>query len=138
MALLAGPVLADEQADMEGEPHMIGASLFGENEVDHEGAGEDASGGFSAEINLEAGTLCYFLEVDGLENVTAAHIHKGAKGKNGPPVVVLEVMEGDSDDVCVEVEAGVLNDIVENEDGYYVNVHTQSHPAGAIRGQLGS
>ena len=128
--LAAAPVLAD------GHEHTLGASLFGENEVGHEGAGEDAGGDFMGLIDMNAGTLCYYLETYGLDDVTAAHLHKGAEGENGPPVVVLEA---DADDeICTDVEADVLADIAENEEGYYVNVHTAAIPAGAVRGQLGS
>ena len=131
-ALVAAPALADDHL------HSLGASLFGQMEVGHEGAGDDAGGDFAGEIDMEAGTLCYYLEVYGLEDVTAAHLHKGAEGENGPPVVVLEVMGEDSDEACAEVEAGLLADIAANEDGYYINVHTQANPAGAVRGQLGT
>ena len=124
----AAPVLAAESA--------IGASLFGENEVDHEGAGEDAGGDFAGYIDTRAGTLCYYLETYGLEDVTAAHLHEGAKDANGPPVVTLEANA--DDEVCVEVDKALLERIVEEEDAFYVNVHTEALPEGAIRGQLGS
>ena len=127
-ALAAAPLMAEEQA--------VGASLFGENEVGHDGADEEAGGDFSGFVDTEAGTLCYYLETYGLDTVTAAHLHKGKDGQNGDPVVVLEANA--DDEVCVEVEAGLLADIARREKDYYVNVHTEAFPAGAIRGQLGS
>ncbi len=138
LALGCGAMLGSVPALADDHLHSLGASLFGEMEVGHEGAGDDAGGDFAGEINMEAGTLCYFLEVYGLEDVTAAHLHKGPAGENGPPVVVLEVMGDDGDEVCADVEAELLADIAANEDGYYVNVHTQAIPAGAVRGQLGT
>ncbi|MEL7218922.1 MAG: CHRD domain-containing protein [Pseudomonadota bacterium] len=75
---------------------------------------------------------------EGLDDVAAAHIHKGKLGENGPPVVTLELMGEDGDDVCVEVDAKLLKDIDKNRARYYVNVHTTAFPAGAIRGQLGA
>lgn len=131
-----GMAVAPAQAD--DEVHSVGASLFGENEVDHEGAGKDAGGDFTGEIDMGKGTLCYYLEFYGLDEVTAAHIHKGDEGKNGPPVVVLQTEGADTDEVCLEVEPELLGDIMKNEGRYYVNVHTAAYPAGAIRGQLGS
>lgn len=127
---IAAPAIADNHE------HTLGASLFGENEVGHEGVGEDAGGDFMGIIDTRAGTLCYYLETYGLEDVTAAHLHEGGEGDNGPPVVVLEANA--DDEVCVEVEAAVLADIVRNEEDYYVNVHTAAIPQGAVRGQLGS
>lgn len=130
-AMATTPLLAQD------EPLMVSASLYGSNEVGHKGAGDDASGDFTGEIDMGAGTLCYFLDIEGLNDVTAAHVHKGAKGKNGPPVVVLQTDNPDGEELCAEVDAEVLADIAKNEDDYYVNVHTASIPAGAIRGQFG-
>jgi hypothetical protein len=131
--IAAAPVLAADDF------YAVGTALFGENEVGHEGAGEDASGSFSGEIDMEAGTLCYFLEIEGLDGFTAGHIHKGDKNSNGPPVAVLELAGGgaDAEAVCAEVDAELLEDIGKNGEDYYVNVHTRRYPAGAIRGQLG-
>lgn len=136
--LVAGAAQAQDGDGDEGEGAVValGASLFGENEVGHKGAGKDASANFEGEIDMEEGTLCYFLEVEELEGFTAAHIHKGKAGENGPPVVTLELAS--DDEVCTEVEADVLKGIAQDQEGHYVNVHTTAFPAGAVRGQLGS
>ena len=123
-------------AQDEGDYSYVGTSLFGEYEVDHEGAGEDASGDFTAELDLAGGRMCYLLEVEGLDSVIAAHIHQGASDRNGPPVVSLELVGEDGDDVCVDVDPDLLKKIVRNPSGFYVNVHSEAFPAGAIRGQL--
>ncbi len=123
------PAMAQDNID------YIGTSLFGEQEVS-KGAGDDAAGDFSAELDLEAGRMCYMLEVEGLDEVTAAHLHEGAVGKNGPPVVTLQLMGDEGDDVCVDVDPALLKKIAKNKAKYYVNVHTAEFPEGAIRGQL--
>ena len=76
------------------------------------------------------------------ENVTlptaAAHIHKGAAGVNGPVVVPLNAPGADgTSSGCATAAAPLIADILANPAGYYVNVHTKEHPAGAIRAQLG-
>ena len=114
----------------------IGASLFGDQEVGHEGAGDDASGDFSAELDLDNGRICYMLEVEGLDEVTAAHIHEGAIGKNGGPVMELQLLGDDGEDVCVDADPELLKKIARNQSRYYVNVHTAAFPMGAVRGQL--
>ncbi len=125
--LAAAPVLAQDDFA------YVGASMFGEYEVGHKGAGDKASGDFTAEMDLQNGRMCYMLETDGLDGFTAAHIHKAEKGKNGPPVVTLELAD---DDKCVDVDVELLKDITKNRHKYYVNVHTEAFPEGAIRGQL--
>lgn len=136
--LLGASIVAAPAALADEHLHALGASLFGANEVGHQGAGEDASGDFSGEIDMEAGTLCYYLEVEELDGFTAAHIHKGKEGKNGPPVVVLELTGEDGEETCAQVDGEVLAAIASDHEDYYVNVHTSEFPAGAIRGQLGS
>jgi len=130
LTALAGPALAQDNLA------YIGTSLFGEQEVGHDGAGEDASGDFSAELDLAKGRMCYMLEVDGLDTFTAAHLHEGGKGRDGPPVLSLQLLGEDGDDVCVDVDAELLKKIARNKSRFYVNVHTEAFPEGAIRGQL--
>ena len=111
----------------------LSATLTGANEP--AGGDADATGAFTAEADAEAGDLCYTLTVGKMAKPTAAHIHTGAAGVNGAPVVTIDVT-GASGDECVAVEPDVLKPIVANPAGYYVNVHNAEFPAGAIRGQL--
>ncbi len=99
-------------------------------------------------IDNDTTTLCYVLEVDKIEPATAAHIHEGAAGENGPVIANLgRPTDGDSADCLTEGETlpgGVkafptgekVADILANPSGYYVNVHNADYPGGAIRGQL--
>ena len=67
---------------------------------------------------------------------TVAHIHVGAPGQSGPPIITLDkgadgawsVPTGSklTDDQYASFKAGNL----------YVNVHSAEHKAGEIRGQL--
>lgn len=113
----------------------IGTSLFGEYETSG-GAGPDQTADFSAELDLGKGRICYMLEVDGIDDFTAAHIHEGRKGKDGPPVMKLELMGDDGRDVCVDADKELLAKIARKPGEYYVNVHTVRYPDGAVRGQL--
>ena len=38
---------------------------------------------------------------------------------------------------CTPATAAIIDEILANPANFYVNVHTQEHPAGAMRGQLG-
>lgn len=67
---------------------------------------------------------------------TAAHIHDGAPGKNGPVIIPLVKI---SENVW-SVPAGVKLTDAQHESyragNLYINVHSATHKGGEIRGQL--
>jgi CHRD domain len=66
------------------------------------------------------------------------HIHKGAASVSGPVVVPFTPPGADGNSSgCTQSPTSLIDDIVANPAGYYVNVHTKEHPGGAIRSQLG-
>jgi hypothetical protein len=68
---------------------------------------------------------------------TAAHIHEGAPGKNGP--VIIPLTKG-SDNVTWSVPAGAKLTEIQHENlnagNLYVNVHSATNKGGEIRAQL--
>ncbi len=133
MMLLSGLAAVSLSGAALADPVMLEATLSGANQTS---AGDpDGTGIFTAEIDVESGDVCYVLNVSGIGGASAAHIHKGAAGKNGKPQIAIEVT-GEDEDLCVAEEPDKLQLIVETPGDYYVNVHTAEFPKGAIRGQL--
>jgi CHRD domain len=83
--------------------------------------------------------VCYRLHAENVTlPTTAAHIHKGPAGTNGPVVVPFDAPGANgSSSGCAASQAALIDEILGSPSGFYVNVHTKEHPAGAIRAQLG-
>ncbi|MCC5951579.1 MAG: S-layer homology domain-containing protein [Acidimicrobiia bacterium] len=113
--------------------HSVVTNLSGAEEV---GVGDLTASGLSTfEVDIDFGQLCFQLSFEDLDGINAAHIHEGASGTNGPVVVDLD-WPTNQNSGCLLVSSTLLRDIVEHPDDYYVNVHTDAFPAGAVRGQL--
>jgi hypothetical protein len=83
--------------------------------------------------------VCFELTVsDIVLPATAAHIHVGTATEAGDVVVPLDPAPdaNGSSSGCVSAEPDLINAIIQNPEGYYVNVHNEEFPDGAVRGQL--
>lgn len=130
IVLLGGVLAAMVSLPVSAQEVALVATLNGANEP--AGGDPDGVGTFSAEIAAAEGGICYSLKADKIDPATAAHIHTGAAGVNGPPVVTISPGSGQ----CIAAKPDVLKAIVAAPAGYYVNVHNAAYPGGAIRGQL--
>lgn len=111
------------------------ATLTGAQEV----GGGDPDGAGRAEISISDnfGQVCWDLnDISGIDPITAAHIHVGAAGTNGPPVFTLRSANEGGYKGCTDGAAWTQDRIQGNPQAFYVNVHTAQYPNGAIRGQL--
>jgi CHRD domain len=98
----------------------------------------NATGTAVLRILKDTATVCYRLHAANVTLPTvAAHIHKGDAATNGPVVVPFTAPGADGNSSgCAASTADIVNQILANPPGFYVNVHTKEHPAGAIRAQL--
>lgn len=127
-----------EEAPQPEAPALLTADLTGATESP--GPGDpDASGTAVLQVDLTVPQLCYEVSVNGVDEPTAAHVHRGGPGIAGPIVVTLETPAGGSSTGCLDQSevASVLGDIADSPNGFYVNVHNAAFPEGAVRGQLG-
>ena len=125
MLALSGTALAAET--------ILTADLVGDAETD-----EDGTGSATITLDPDAGTACWEMTAEGIDPVTVSHIHEGAAGVDGGVVVDLDLdgFEGSSDGCTEGVEAATLQAVIDDPAAYYVNLHNEAFPGGAIRGQL--
>jgi hypothetical protein len=109
----------------------VSVSLSGAEEVPPVKVNGTASGSFRL---AEDGTVTGSVTTKDVPG-TVAHIHLGAKGKNGPVIVPL-TKSGDTYSVpegrkltASQVKAFKAGEL-------YVNVHTARHKGGEVRGQI--
>ncbi|HEY9558379.1 MAG TPA: 5'-nucleotidase C-terminal domain-containing protein [Acidimicrobiales bacterium] len=142
---------------------LAGGQLFVASlEAGQEVPATDATGSGAASFAYDeaAGEVAFVLGTYDLTDVTAAHIHIGGPGENGPHVAnlfgevedgvtrdgtlaratlddasVLEVVDDDTDEVTFDGTVAALVAAITAGEAY-VNVHTAEHPDGAIRGQI--
>jgi hypothetical protein len=82
--------------------------------------------------------LTWSLSYSGLSSdVTMVHFHDGAAGKNGRPVIWLSKRGSPVESPIkghAQLTAAQAKQLLAGD--WYINVHTKSHPAGEIRGQV--
>lgn len=141
-------------AQMSGSPAFSTGQMTGESQPKQVETNANGVGMFT----LAGQNVRFVLLVSKLENVTEAHIHRGASGEDGPVVVWLypstsategQQFSGEFDGVLASGTFGAsdlvgplkgrsldeLASVIASGDAY-VNVHTKKYPDGEIRGQL--
>ena len=113
---------------------FLGGGLLGSSEVP--GPGDPDGRGFASLDIIGDGRICLNLSANRVDRVTAAHIHKAPPNAAGPIVVPLPAPIFGNVSGCVDADPALVADIGTNPGSYYVNVHTQAFPNGAVRGQL--
>jgi hypothetical protein len=123
-------------ADHGGRP--LSTELTGAAEVP---AGDPAGSGMATiTVNPGQEEVCWEIKAAGIDlPATAAHIHVGAVGTAPPNNVVVTLSAPDASGFssgCTTVDRHLVLEILKNPENYYVNVHNEDFPTGAIRGQL--
>lgn len=93
-----------------------------------------ASGTAVAFLHEPENRLCYVIETAGIAGATAAHVHFGTAGTNGPILVTARTNGGQwcgASDRLTDAETQAVQ-----AEQVYVDIHTSAYPNGEIRGQL--
>ena len=82
--------------------------------------------------------ICYTIQVSDIERATSAHLHRGSAGETGMVKLRLNPpADGRSEHECIRgLGERFIKKIGGNATDYYVDVHNDEHPDGALRGQL--
>jgi len=111
--------------------NAVSVKLTGAEEVPPVKVEGSASGSFRL---AEDGTISGSITTEGVAG-TMAHIHHGAKGKNGPVIVPLE-KKGDTYSVPEGRKLTESQVAAWKAGQLYVNVHTARHKGGEVRAQI--
>ncbi len=124
-----------EEAAAEAVNTTYRANLTGAQVV----GGGDPDGSAKAQITIEDNfdQVCWSVsDVRNVAPVTAAHIHIGASGVDGPPVFPLTKSNEGTWKGCSGGAEWTQDRIDGNPERFYVQLHNADYPNGAIRGQL--
>jgi CHRD domain-containing protein len=126
------------------------ATMTGSEEVPPKNT--KATGTATFVSSTDGSSVAYKIRVASIKGVTAAHIHSGSIGKNGPIVVALFkstsptgtmnglLSQGTITSANLEgpLKGKTISDLIRliNDGTAYANVHTQQNPKGEIRGQI--
>ena len=143
LVVLMGAAVVTFALQASAEHNSLGAHLLGKNEVCSGADCNDPNGVGRATLTLKRKQrkVCFSIRWRRISAPYAAHIHRGARGVEGPVVVTLfgatdltrtvKQLSG-----CARASRVVIDAIKDGPRSYYVNVHTPRYEGGAIRGQL--
>ncbi|MEV5510561.1 CHRD domain-containing protein [Streptomyces orinoci] len=108
---------------------------------DQEAPPADPAGRAVAFLRVRGDQVSYAFHFHGTGAPTMGHLHEGDQGQNGPvriPFFTTRLPGGRTSATgTVRVTDGeLLADLVANPGHYYLNLHTDRFPAGAVRGRL--
>lgn len=100
---------------------------------------DGGSGSGFVTVNTSTGALNAVLNLQDVDDATAAHIHAGVAGTNGGVVKAFAGAAGDTtwtidDETLTTGDGGELEALLAG--GLYINMHSTSHASGEARGQI--
>jgi len=133
MRILTVGIVLGLACGVNAAPSIFVVPLSGAQEVP--GPGDpDGTGTAFLSIDPDTLTIDWNITVDNIDfPLTGAHIHEAPAGVAGP--IVVDFSEQLTGANLMDTD---LANVLATPTNYYVNVHNDPFPAGAIRGQLGA
>ena len=131
LALAACAEVREKMPDWMRGSGATSVKLSGGEEVPPVNTSGSGSGSFRI---AEDGTVSGSVKTEGVQG-TMAHIHQGAKGQNGPVIIPL-TKNGDTYTAPQGAKLTPAQLQAFKSGGLYVNVHSNAHKGGEVRGQL--
>jgi hypothetical protein len=101
------------------------------------GGGDPNGSGFGVVlVDDETNHVCAAVIVLGVDELHGAHIHYGSAGQVGGHAVDLTDPVHGFSYSCHTASEAVVDQLIANPGGFYLNVHSHDFPGGAVRGQL--
>jgi len=115
---------------------VVFTSMSGAEEVP--AAATTASGLAATTVDLARKMVAIQVRTTGVDDATASHIHRAARGTAGGVIIPLTKDANDPQHWSAEDKPVTDAQIADFLGGlWYINVHTPAFPSGAIRGQIG-
>jgi hypothetical protein len=111
----------------------LGVLMSGGAEVP--GPGDPDGLGF-ADLVFRGTRLFYSVVVFSIGAPTAMHIHPGSPGADNPPLVTFPAFTGNTAVGQFDLDQATVDSILADPNAFYLNVHNDAFPNGAVRGQL--
>jgi hypothetical protein len=100
------------------------------------GPGDPDGSGSAFIVPVSPEAVCFVLTASGIDPAMDAHIHEAPPGEAGPIVLPLSPPTNGASGGCSEADPALVGDLQQRPSDFYVNVHNEPFPEGAIRGQL--
>jgi hypothetical protein len=89
-------------------------------------------------MNPGLGQVCWVVDVENVNTTfTGAHIHRAPAGMAGGIVIPITTPDASGhSEGCTTASRELINEILQNPEGFYLNVHNEDCRPGVARGQL--
>lgn len=136
--LAAGVLAVPALAGGPGPAQRLHTFMDGSQEVPSGSGDQNGSGEATIILRRQQRRVCHDMGWAGIRPAMAGHIHRGPQGVDGP--IVVELFEGNRNNGSTGCTSGVSRSLItairEHPRRFYVNIHNNPFPDGAIRGQL--